>query len=106
MAEKFGSLHSPLDHTEWHEAGNLARKLPDGFIGKMGVLLRSTEKGEGAVPLAVRQLKLLEFLMIADGGRNVSRGRASKEESPAYDRKQCGLWVSRCFRGRPAAVRD
>lgn len=73
-------------------------KAAGSFLGTKGFLLYSIKKGEGAVPLAAKQLKLLEFLIIADGRRNVSQGRVGKEKSPVCDRKQSGaLWVIQCL---------
>ncbi len=69
-----------------------------------GVLLYSTKKGEGAVPLAEKQLKLSEFLIIADGRRNVSQGRVDEENSPVCDRKQHGFLGNSMFGERLSAA--
>lgn len=68
----------------------MAGKAAGSFLGnkkKKGILLYSTKKGEGAVPLAERQPKLLEFLIITDGGKKASQGEVGTENSAVCDRK-------------------
>ena len=74
-------------HTDCSRTGDLARascwilfsrkrkKNKQTNKKKNGFLLCSTKKkkGEGAVPLAAKQVKLLVFLIIADGGRDGKR---------------------------------
>lgn len=80
-------------HCAAHWAGNFGKKAAGSFLGKKGFCF----KGGGAVPLAEKQLKLLKFLIIADGRRNASQGKVGEENSPVCDRKRRGLWVIQCL---------